>query len=60
MTTFDDRDNAAAYCLRENLWLPASTPAADRFVIVDGPGDEEWTVMTQAEAEDGEFFYEYS
>ena len=54
MTTYTNEEEARDMMRRLNS---TRIGRMDVWVIVDGPGDGEFTLMTQREAIDGEFMY---
>ena len=55
METFDDEAKAVDYMKRKNKSIKSN----DVYVIVEGPDDGEWTVMTQREAVEYGFSYRW-
>jgi hypothetical protein len=60
MTTFSSRDDAYSRMQMKNRAYRRAGNYRDTAVLVDGPGDNEATVMSLSEAIDGGFLYEWS
>jgi len=60
MTTFQDRNAAYTRMQTKNRAYHRAGNFKDLAVLVDGPGDDEFTVMSLCEAVDGGFLYEWS
>lgn len=60
MITFDSYEAAHTRMRIKNRAYKLAGNKRDMAVLVDGPGDEEFTVMSLKEAIDGGFLYEWS
>jgi hypothetical protein len=60
MTTFQDRGVAHTRMTIKNQAYHRAGNFKDLAVLVDGPGDGDFTVMSLCEAIDGGFLYEWA
>jgi len=60
MITFDSYEAAYTRMRTKNRAYKLAGNKRDMAVLVDGPGDEDFTVMSLKEAIDGDFLYEWS
>lgn len=60
MTTFPTYDAAYTRMKTKNRAYKLAGNKRDMAVLVDGPGDDEFTVMSLREAIDGGFLYEWA